>query len=247
MAHIIENFRANKKVYISTSLVSLFWVALGIIKSMGINSILLMPFYFLTGALAGVDGGNFWGGTIGKIIILSIVNSFIKTMIFTKEAPKDMFKTLISKTRSNLMQKIPNYNNIKQLFTNNPVLLSCNILGVGTAFILYPFLSGNGSLQNSGVCIFIVVFILSEIKKQRGFIITLINIFLKKMNKKKINKEFINRVMSGSALGFSLTIVFAGASLNIQYAYLIGGIAVVIGAIFILFYRNSLKKLLIKN
>ncbi|MBW7572427.1 hypothetical protein [Caproiciproducens faecalis] len=229
--------KACKENWITTTIIAFLWLILGWLKSFGIHSILLLPFNFLTGALTGLDGGSFVGGIVGKTILLMLLNSFIRPLLLRKGNKKERVK-MASKTFFNsALQKIPQYDNLKQLFTKEPSKLCYNAFGFGMAFLVYPFVTGNGSLQNSFVCVLASLGLFIEAQAQRGFIITVLNNLLKKKGKKQINKDNLNRLISGNALGFAVTFLYSAVSGYSILSYLIGMFFIITG--FVLFFVKS--------
>lgn len=209
------------------------WLLLGWLKSYGINSILLFPFNYFSGALNGVDGGSVIGGVFGKTLLLMMLNSLIRPMLFSGGSIKGRmekgFKSFKASSTSKILYKIPQYGNIKQFLTKDNKKRSYNELGFGLAFLAYPFITGNGSFQNSGVCVLLAITLFKEMKKQRSLILVVVNSILSKKNKKGIDPDIINRMISGNALGFACTVIFSLVSGYDVLSYLLGSIVMAIG------------------
>lgn len=242
---IIEIKKSFKENAIITTIVAMLWLVLGWLKSFGVNSVLLFPLNFLSGALNGVDGGSFVGGIIGKTILLMILNSFIRPLIINKGSKEERVMNSYKVLKNSAISKIPQYGNIKQLFVKDPNKLCYNIIGFGLAFLVYPFITGNGSFQNSGVCLLLSIAMFKEIKKQRGLIVTVINSLLKKNGKKQVNKDILNRILSGNALGFACTVLFSAIYANASDAYSFGGTFIMVGILLMiiitLIHKNEVK------
>lgn len=238
---IIEIKKTFKENAIITTIIAMLWLVLGWLKSFGVNSILLFPLNFLSGALNGVDGGSFVGGIIGKTILLMILNSFVRPLFFNNGNKEERIKNSYKVLKNSAVSKIPQYGNIKQLFVKDPSKLCYNIIGFGLAFLIYPFITGNGSFQNSGVCLLLSIAMFKEIKKQRGLIVTVINSLLKKKGKKQVNKDGLNRLISGNGLGFACTVMFSAINGDSILSYNIGGLFIVIGLLIMVFVKLTNK------
>lgn len=222
--------KALKENALITSIVGVTWLIIGWIKSYGINSILLFPFNFISGALNGVDGGSIIGGIIGKAIVLMLLSNLLKPLLSVKRINvKKLGKSFVYSLKKLRYFKIPQYKNIRQLFTNENNKRSYNFIGFGFAFLVYPFITGNGSFQNSGVCLLIAISLFKELKKQKSLIVSIINSILKRFEIKQISKENITKIVSGNAIGFACTVVFSIFNQNNVLPYSFGIIIMFIG------------------
>lgn len=221
--------RVLKENVVITSVIGIMWLVLGWLKSYGVNSILLFPFNFISGALNGVDGGSVIGGIFGKTLILMTLNSLLRPMMFSSGNKQGRMAKGLKSFRESSISKIPHYKNINQFFTKENKKRSYNELGFGLAFLAYPFITGNGSFQNSGVCVLLAITLFKEMKKQRSLILIIVNSILMKKNKKVINKDNLNRIISGNALGFACTVVFSIISGYDVLSYSLGSIVIAIG------------------
>ena len=223
-----------KKNWLTTTIVAVLWLLLGWLKSFGVHTLLLLPFNFLTGALMGIDGGNFIGGIVGKTILLMLLNSFLRPFLIRRGDKKERFRAASKAFFDSALRNLPQYDNLKQLFTGEPSELCYNAFGFGLAFLAYPFITGNGSLQNSFVCVLASVGLLKEVKAQKGFLITVLNSLLRKKGNKQIEKDGVNRLISGGALGFAATVVYATASGPGILSYSIGAFLMIAGSVLFL-------------
>ncbi|MGD9569084.1 MAG: hypothetical protein AB7V48_12385 [Sedimentibacter sp.] len=226
---IIKFKKTLKENAIVTAVIGIMWLVLGWLKSYGINNIFLFPFNYVSGALIGVDGGSFVGGIIGKTLMLMILNSLIRPFLFSKGDKKERITKSINQFKSSALSKIPQYKNITQLLDKDHIKRSYNLVGFGLSFLLYPFITGNGSFQNSGVCVLVAIALFKELKKQRSLIVHVINYILKKYDKKQISKENMNRLISGNALGFACTVIFSLISGYNALSYVIGCVVIIVG------------------
>lgn len=225
-----------------TVIMSLLWLILGWASSFGVHSVLLSPLYFLTGALAGLDGGSFIGGTVGKTILLLLVNSFVRTLFLKKGDRNTRLKAALKAFGTALVRKLPQYFNIKQLFTGERWRLSANALGFGMALLSYAFLTGNGSLHNSFLCVLLFTQSCSALVKQRGLIITAANRLLRLLGCSTIDKDLVNRLVGGNTLGNLASVAWAGAVGNGMPMAWVGGALIICAAVFLLTRRLKLQK-----
>lgn len=212
-----------------TAIIAVTWLILGWLKSYDIDSILLFPFNFISGALNGIDGGSFIGGIIGKAIVLMLLSNLLKPQIFTSNDITKILSKHIKQLKALKLPKVLHYNKIKQIFINEHDKNGYNLIGFGLAFIVYPFITGNGSFQNSGVSLLIAIFLYKELKKQRSHIITIVNSILRKFKKIQISRENIKKIINGNALGFSCTVVYSIFNQNNILPYSFGIIIIIVG------------------
>lgn len=212
-----------------TAIIAVTWLILGWLKSYDIDSILLFPFNFISGALNGIDGGSFIGGIIGKAIVLMLLSNLLKPQIFTSNEITLILSKYIVQLKGLKPSKILHYSKIKQIFSNKHDNRNYNLIGFGLAFIVYPFITGNGSFQNSGVSLLIAIFLYKELKKQRSHIITIVNSILRKFKKIQISRENIKKIINGNALGFSCTVVYSIFNQNNILPYSFGIIIIIVG------------------
>lgn len=217
-----------------TAVMALLWLVLGWMRSFGIHSVLLFPLNFLTGALAGLDGGSFIGGTMGKAVLLIIVNNFVRSLIANKGNLLTRAKIGLISVSNSLLRKIPQYFNIKQLFTKEFWRISLNGMGFGMAMIGYAVLTGNGSLQNSFVCALLFSEFGGALIKKRGFIITVANRLLSALGIKTVDRDMVNRLVGGNALGYFVSTLWAAHFHSSGYAGYIGALVAVASFFFFL-------------
>lgn len=223
--YLIQLIKVN---LLPTGIMMLFWMILGWIRAAGIQWAILWPFNFLTGALNGLNGSAV-GGTIGKTLLLIMFNSTFRGIIVQrggwKVRGKNTLKEMKGEGLSALLQKIPQYSNLQKILKKStPQLLGYSALGLGMAILVYPFITGDGSLVNSMVCIALFVNLGKQLMKQRGFVISLANFILEKRSWKTINKDVVNRMIAGYTLGMALAVPIAALKLSPGMGYSIWGI-----------------------
>ena len=109
-----------------------------------------------------------------------------------------------------MLKKIPYYSNLKTVLgTKTPQALGWGSLGISSALFLYPFITGDGALVNSMVCLALSSSLGKQILTQRGLFITLINRLLSKKALKTIDRGHVDRVISGFTLGMAFSVTIA--------------------------------------
>ncbi|MBP0962845.1 MAG: hypothetical protein J6Q99_00935, partial [Oscillospiraceae bacterium] len=216
-----------------TLLMTLFWLVLGWLRSFGIHSIVLSPLNYLTGALVGLDGGSFVGGLVGKTIILIVVNNFVRSLITSRGNLWIRVKIGLMSVWSSLLRKIPQYLNIKQLFTKEHWRISVNGMGFGMALVGYALFSGNGSFQNSFVCLLLFAQFGGALVSKRGLIVTAANRLLSALGGRTIDRDMVNRLVGGNALGYFVATLWAAHFNRTGYA---GHIGITIASVSLLFF-----------
>ena len=239
----LKQFFASLKLSLPvTMMMALFWLVLGWLRSFGIHSALLFPLNFLTGALTGLDGGTFIGGTVGKAVLLIIVNNFIRSLIGSRGTLWTRAKIGLMSVWSSLLKKIPQYTNIKQLFTRQYWRIAINGLGIGTALVGYSFLTGNGSLQNSFVCVLLFAQFGGALIKKRGLIITVSNKVLALLGVPTVERDMVNRLVGGNALGYAVATAWAAYIGAVGCALYIGAALTAVSIVVIVFHCVRSRK-----
>lgn len=193
-----------------TAIMAVLWLLLSWLKAAGIQWAILWPLNFLTGALAGMEGSAV-GGAIGKAILLICFNSLFRGLLMRRKwdgRRRDNVKDeLKAQTKAQLFGRIPQYSNLKLLWKDrSPRMLAAGFLGGAAALAVYPFLTGDGSAVNSMVCVALFLSIGGQIARQRGLLITLLNLLLAKKALRTVNRGFIDRIFAGFAVGMAAAV-----------------------------------------
>jgi hypothetical protein len=223
-----------------TLVMGFLWLLLGWLRSYGIHSVFLSPLNYLTGALAGLDGGSFVGGTIGKAIILIVLNNFVRSLLTNRGSLWERAKAGFASVRTSLLRKIPQYLNIKQLFTKEYWRITINGIGFGLALIGYSLFTGNGSFENSFVCLLLFAQFGGALVKKRGLIITAANRLLSALGTATIDRDMVNRLVGGNALGYFAATLWAAHFNTVGIAGFLG--AAIAAAGLIGFVLHNLRK-----
>lgn len=225
-----------------TAVMTALWLVLGWLRSFGVHSALLFPLNFLTGALAGLDGGSLIGGTLGKAVLLIIVNSFVRSLLLHRGSLGARMKQGLKSLGSSLVRKIPQYFNLRQLLTRDYWRLTLNGIGFGSALIGYALLTGNGSLQNSFVCVLLFAEFGGALISQRGLIITACNRLLKYLGMPTVERDLVNRLVGGNALGYAAATAWAAYFDKTGAAVYIGAVLLLGCSVLLVLYRIRSKK-----
>lgn len=204
---MLETLRAS---IAPTAVMAAFWLVLSWVKAAGVQWAILWPLQFLTGALAGMEGSAL-GGTTGKAILLICFNSMFRGLLMHRKwdgRRRDNVKNeLKAQTKAQLFARIPQYSNLKLLWKDrSPHMLAAGLWGGAAALAAYPFLTGDGSTVNSMVCVALFLTIGGQIARQRGLLITLLNILLAKKALRTVNRGVIDRVFAGFAVGMAAAV-----------------------------------------
>lgn len=235
-------FKSLKGCLPVTAVMAVFWLVLGWMRSFGIHSVILAPLNFFTGALTGLDGGSVIGGTIGKAVLLIIVNNFVRALIASRGKLRVRVKIGLLSVWSSLLKKIPQYTNIRQLFTKEYWRICINGLGIGLALIGYSFLTGNGSLQNSFVCVLLFAQFGGALIKKRGLIIVVANKLLAFLGIPVVERDMVNRLVGGNALGYAAATAWAAYIGTVGYAVYIGAALIVVSLCVIVIHHIRGRK-----
>ena len=239
----IDRFLKNLRSSLPVSVIMAFlWLVLGWLRSVGVHSILLYPLNFLTGALAGLDGGSVIGGTVGKTLLLLMVNSFVRTALVRRGDLHSRIKAGWKAFYQAALRKIPQYSNVKQLFTKEYWRLAFNGMGFGMALLGYAFLTGNGSFQNSFLCVLLFAQSSSALFKQRGLIIVAANRLLGWLGVPAVDRDAVNRLVGGNALGYFLAVGWAAAFDTAGWLGWLGSILMIGCAAYLIHRMRSVRK-----
>lgn len=193
-----------------TAIMAALWLVLSWLKAAGVQWAILWPLNFLTGALAGTEGSAV-GGAIGKAILLVCFNSLFRGLLMHRKwdgrRRDNLKKELKNQTKAQLLGRIPQYANIKTLWKGRtPRRTAAGLWGGALALAVYPFLTGDGSAVNSMVCVALFLSIGGQIARQRGLLITLLNLMLAQKALRTIDRGFVDRIFAGFAVGMAAAV-----------------------------------------
>lgn len=195
---ILKNIKSvfnDKKKFILAIVIVIIWLIITLLPMFKINGKFLSYLNFFLFATGGTHSGLIGtiAGTIGKGFFAYFVTLLILP-IFSRKMP---FKGLGTGLKAY-------FNLFKGLNKKSSLPL---ILGVGISLIIYNFLVGKASLQNSmfGITSFILTLI--ALSKKSGFFRKFIlSIVKNKKSEKTLDTSYLNKIMGGFATGFALSI-----------------------------------------
>jgi hypothetical protein len=221
---IVKNISVTiKEMRTSLVIMTAIWVILGILNYMGIKSKYISILNFLTVSLNGFQGNGIigvFGGITAKLWLVMMMHQTISGIkqIFEKKK----YSTDIKENKRVLKE------NLYKIFLNGINLGGFIIIGVGSALIIYAFLTVNGSLQNSFVVFIALITTLKILVSQTGVII---NFFNRLLGINPISNLPGYSILIGLSLGFTLSISMAAIYGNAALAYMVGFGTILIGYI----------------
>ena len=198
-----------KSILPSLAVAVTVWLVLEIAACMGFTPAVLWPFNYLTGALAGLTGTSrlgLIGGSIGRAVIFIFFEKAIWILCFSKKPVKERFQECGKLLGKKLLNMVPYFKKIKTWWIKDPVELGAQIAGCGTAVLLSLFLSGNGRLVNSFVCVTLMTEAAGELSLHKGLIYKT----FKKLSD-YIKADTADRFLTGHTLGYALGAVISSA------------------------------------
>lgn len=205
-----------KEIIITTLIMGTAWIILGILNNMGIKSKFLFPLNFLTGSLNGMQGGGTIGIIGGILAKFTLILMFVQTLIpiykenFGKNKKKKDVKALWNKL----------IDLTKNVFSHGMRIVGFAILGMGSAILVYAFLTVNGNFENSFVIVLALISTLRILLSQAS---TVIRFFTTIFRLEHISNMPVYSVFLGLSIGFTISISMAIIFSNVFIAYVIGG------------------------
>ncbi len=195
---IFKNFKGvlrDKKKLIPAIIMTIIWVTVSILPTIGITGTPIRYLSFLTFARGGMGQGltRLIGGTLGKGLFAYFVTSLILPIFSGKKTFKGIgggIKTLFNSFA------------VKDIKGLTPIFL-----GGGLGLIAYNFLTGNAIIQNSMIGIVGFIMGLRGLSRKTGFLRGFIMSFTNKSSKEKhVDSFYINKIIAGFTWGFALSI-----------------------------------------
>ncbi len=197
-----------------TLILSLVWLGLSVAKTQFPDSLFLSVLSFFTFAQGGMYAGLLGaiGGILGKAFLAWFVTG-IFSAITSKRKP--------FAKKENKMKVLAGFFVAKDI-SGTALLLG----GVGSGLIIYNFLTGNGSLENSVIGITTAMAAFRVRKNPNSFL----KGFILSFGRGKLKTATADHLVAGLVLGLPLGILFS--LLNIAWiCYAIGGAIAIIAAI----------------
>lgn len=213
----------SKRRLIPALALALIWVLLIPLHLLGVNWVPVNILSFLTFAKGGLSPNLFHtiGGVIGKGVVAGLVLPF-----FTGQNPLQISVSGMKQVRNLIWSRRP---------TDMTALLS----GTGAALIAYNFMAGQTSLEMSMAAVAGFVLSLRALGKQTGFLKSLVFSVVAKIRRdKRVDSDFVKRVVAGMSMGFALAIPLSTADISMA-GYLVGGIVLIAGILTGIFSARS--------
>lgn len=210
----IKNVFKDKRKRLLIITISIIWLVLILIKSLNINFFLTDIINYLTFSTGGTGGGviTIIGGLIGK----SILAYFISTLI------------LQNKNNLNVINYIKNF--IKTFNLKEKSFIIFSVIGIGLSLILYNFITGDASMNNSVIGIVSILLLLKALYGKTGMMKETLHLFLNKTGiMKESESNNLNSVVTGCIIGFVLGIIISLIGKNL--CYIIGFIVLIVGIV----------------
>ena len=216
----IGQMMKSPKILLPTIFLSGVWLALSYLKLMNPDSELVKMFSFLTFAQGGMYAGPLGaiGGVIGKALISYLATSILMPLLTRKAKQKS------------LQMKVG------QAFKINGARgFALFLSGIGIAFILYNFKTGNGTTENSAIAVASIIGVFRSLKNPRGFIVE----FIRSFSKGNMPRKKASNFGAGLIIGylFSISIAFATQMTGPQW-YLLGLVFLILSMIIALLFKN---------
>jgi len=193
----------NPKQMLPTIVLGLVWLLLSLLRSFGFNPFPVRLLSFITFAQGGMFGGFFGavGGILGKVVVAAFLNAAI-VPLFQKKAPF-----------SGLSGGVKGF--FGGLAIDSLSALAPLIGGVGASLLLYAFMSGNQSLQNSMVGIIAFVMLLQSLGRRGGFFWGLAFSAASSLTKGRTPAYIgVTRCITGITLGFAIGVALSAIGLR---------------------------------
>ena len=200
-----------------------------IIMFLGSNSLLSNVVNFLTFSKGGTSGGliGIVGGNIGKGVFAYFITILIMPLLKGKKS--------LAFLKGGFIDAVKMVGN-KRITTK-----ASAFLGIGSALILYNFMSSDASLSNSMIGIASLIMTIRILSRKTGFLRGLIISFITKYSKnKKVESLSVNSIISGFALGFALSVALSTTGINF-IGYLVGTVSLVASFIMKTFSKDTEK------
>ena len=225
-------FKFNVKDWITVGVIILVWVVTGIFKSLNMDNPILKLFAFFTSAYNGLNAGvlPITGGVAAKSFLFAATAGTLIPFF------ENLFK---GKIRSELSGFSSFTRQFTKINLKNIAQLAMILIGMGAAFVLYGFLSVNGSFQNNFISIMAVFLIIKNFGSKNSFLTGFLS---RALRKTVLSGNGVNAIIIGIVIGYSLSVPVSLLLSQInKIGYILGGIAIIAGAImlFVSTYKSK--------
>lgn len=209
----------HPKQMLPTIILTVVWIALGILQIKLKESLPMKVLNFLTYAQGGLYGGIFGaiGGILGKVVVAAFVNALIVPLFMGKKPFAQM-----AGGWKELLQNI----GFQSKSAVAPLLK-----GFGAALLIYILFNTTARLENSMAGIMAAVSLALAMGKKSGFMWELAISYANSVSKgKKLNYQSILRALTGMTLGFALAVALSAFAPSL--VSLLGIVALIVGWVF---------------
>lgn len=222
----LKNALGNKKHLLRVIILAFLWLVLAILPALGVFSPVFTFLNFFTFAQGGLGNGltGIIGGTIGKGVFAYFLFSIImpgkgaKVFLGVGVGVKKMFGSLMVK---------------------NTKMLALTLFGISSALLVYKFLTGDPSLQNSMVGIAAFFISARALANKAGFLRGFINsLFMKLFTNLAGDIANVNRLIAGWTAGFGFAVLLSALGLGV-IGGLLGGLALIVAIILALVSKKG--------
>ena len=206
----------HPKQMLPTIILTVVWIALGILQIKLKENLPMKVLNFLTYAQGGLYGGIFGaiGGILGKVVVAAFVNALIVPLFMGKKPFAQM-----AGGWKELLQNI----GFQSKSAVAPLLK-----GFGAALLIYILFNATARLENSMAGIMAAVSLALAMGKKNGFMWELAISYANTVSKgKKLNYQSILRALTGMTLGFALAVTLTAIAPNL--VSLLGIVSLIVG------------------
>lgn len=206
----------HPKQMLPTIILTVVWIALGILQIKLKENLPMKVLNFLTYAQGGLYGGIFGaiGGILGKVVVAAFVNALIVPLFMGKKPFAQM-----AGGWKELLQNI----GFQSKSAVAPLLK-----GFGAALLIYILFNATARLENSMAGIMAAVSLALAMGKKSGFMWELAISYANTVSKgKKLNYQSILRALTGLTLGFALAVALTAIAPNL--VSLLGIVSLIVG------------------
>lgn len=197
-------FRNYLKKQLPSALVMAgLWLVLQISACLGWRHFLLSPLYFVSGALAGLEGGSVLGGVLGRTLLLLFLQEGIRTLFFSGLPFRRRLRETGRMAVDSVSGVVPYLRDLKDLIPESLRMFLWEGTGFFSAVLLSVFLSGDGSLQNSFINLLLFVKFADEMKNHSGILYSLYRRARRMSGKKEAEHDYFSGFAGAHALGYA--------------------------------------------
>lgn len=211
----LQAFKHPKQM-LPTIILTVVWIALGILQIKLKENLPMKVLNFLTYAQGGLYGGIFGaiGGILGKVVVAAFVNALIVPLFMGKKPFAQM-----AGGWKELLQNI----GFQSRSAVAPLLK-----GFGAALLIYILFNATARLENSMAGIMAAVSLALAMGKKSGFMWELAISYANTVSKgEKLNYQSILRALTGMTLGFALAVALTAIAPNL--VSLLGIVSLIVG------------------